>query len=113
MPGRPRRLEFDPRGEILANFHSESVAPKQVLHHLARNVAGSGEHARAEELYLRALAVPSEFDDRATRLFDARIRIDLARLFLDGRLFSEVRDATADRLSAAALFSGINIIYIP
>ena len=83
VPGRPRRLEFDPRGEILANFHSESVAPKQVLHHLAQNVAGSGDHAQAEELYLRALGSTSEFDDRTTRLFDMRIRIDLARMFLD------------------------------
>lgn len=104
VPGRPREVRFDPRGEVLASFRTESASPKAVFHLRAREFAASGRAVEAERLYLQALAAerdPAELAERdhgrkARRedaLLDARVRIDYARLLLD-----EGREAEAEVL---------------
>jgi hypothetical protein len=102
VPGRPRALELDPRGEILANFHSEISAPKRALYHRAISMAAAGRASEVEKLLREALVQPLDADrgpddgrrrrSPEERMLDARIRLDLARVLTD-----QDRDADAER----------------
>lgn len=98
----PRELRLDPRGEILARFWSAERHPRRMLRHRAWERAQAGRADEAESHLLEALRLAPEPDDepvavntpseaivpRDVRPFEeARIRLDLARLYIDqGRL---------------------------
>jgi tetratricopeptide (TPR) repeat protein len=95
----PSELRLDPRGEILAYFHSAKKDPRRVGRYNALNLTAEGRLDEAEAGYLRALELPALpdslaepaplfSDPRAAVLREtARIRLALVRLYLDqGRL---------------------------
>jgi hypothetical protein len=94
-PSRPRRLTLDPQQETLAWFHAADQHPKHVLRYAAHDVARSGRVGEAEALLRRALealegpveappwSAPVAPPRREPAVEDARIRLDLARLYLD------------------------------
>jgi hypothetical protein len=96
---RPVDVRLDPRGELLAWFYSAHGHPKRFQHYEAEDLAAAGELAAAESRYLEALASPAEADTRDPlssrpgengiqgRVQDVKIRLALARVYLDqGRL---------------------------
>jgi len=102
---RPIDVRLDPRGEILAWFYSASTHPKRFLHYEAEDLAASGELSSAEVRYLEALESPAETDkidplnrrpgDNAIQghVQDLRIRLALARLYLDQGRATEAEQA--------------------
>lgn len=95
VPGRPEVVRLDPRGEVLANFHSEERSPKRVLHYRAKVLAEQQDYVEAERVFLMALEADPLRDEASDRgwnarelrrqgkMRDARIRLDLARLYID------------------------------
>ena len=107
-PNRPLELQIDPYGEILARFYSENLHPKRSARLRAHDLAIEGKLQQSEERYLAALALRPEPDGKQDALppqrrvksdketEDARIRLALARLYIDqGRL-----DEASDQLEA-------------
>jgi hypothetical protein len=105
--GRPADLRLDPRGEILAWFYSARTHPKRFLHHQAEDLAAEGELSAAESRYLEALASPAVATapdpltgrrrwSGAGGAPDVRIRLALARVYLDQGRFSEAEQALDD-----------------
>jgi hypothetical protein len=92
---RPRELVFDPRGEVLARFYSAERQPKLVEIYRAVDLATQGRRDEAEATYRRALeldvglparepALPwMRNRGRDRQLLDARIRLALARIYVD------------------------------
>jgi len=91
----PTTLRLDPRGEVLAYFHSAKSDPQRVSRFAALNFAAEGRLDEAEAAYLRALEqqalagnpsdpVPLFSSPESQALRETtRIRLALARLYLD------------------------------
>ena len=91
----PSELRLDPRGEILAWFHSAKKDPRRVGRYAALDLTAEGRLDEAEARYLAALEAPSLpaeppgpvpwlFNEQSHGLREsARIRLALARLYLD------------------------------
>jgi hypothetical protein len=106
---RPVEVRLDPRGEILAWFYSARGHPKRFLHHQAEDLAAAGELNSAESRYFEALDSPGEADTRDPlsdrpvetavrgRVQDLRIRLGLARLYMDQGRDGEA-EAALDRI---------------
>jgi len=93
---QPAELSLDPRGEVLARFYSARDHPKLVAIFKAQDLAVQGRLDDAEVAFRRALdaeiglpvqrpSIPWMRDSaREGQVQDARIRLALARLFIDG-----------------------------
>jgi aminopeptidase N len=89
----PETLHLDPHGEILARFYAEERHPKRCLRYAAQDLLLEGKLEQAETMYHQALTAesgePTLQDGRSGDLSrdgsreDARIHLDLARLYLD------------------------------
>jgi hypothetical protein len=106
---RPRDLQLDPAGEILAWFHAADRTPREFLTYRAEDLALQGRTAEAEQAYLEALALPPDPDPRdddpaslleqrssAPDYEGVRIRFALSRLRLDQGREDEVEAHLAE-----------------
>jgi aminopeptidase N len=89
----PETLHLDPRGEILARFYPEERYPKRCLRYAAHDLSLDGELEQAEAMYHEALTAesgePTPQDGSAE---DARIRLALARLYIDQSRLEPARE---------------------
>ncbi|MCP4663026.1 MAG: hypothetical protein GY856_47145, partial [bacterium] len=97
----PKELWLDRKREVFGRFFNEHRHPKRMLYYQGLDVSAAGRLDEAEALYRKALAAaafsgpaygfsPSESAVKAdSRALDARIQLQLARLYLD-------QDRTAD-----------------
>jgi tetratricopeptide (TPR) repeat protein len=111
----PLELRLDPLGEILAYFHSAKEHPRRVARYRAQNLAAAGRLEEAEAAFREALELPpdgSETNDTTAwpaapqtppLQEEARIRLALARLYLDRRMEDE---AQAELGAVEALMEG-------
>ncbi|MCB1032929.1 MAG: hypothetical protein KDD47_03740, partial [Acidobacteria bacterium] len=106
----PRDVVLDPDREVFGRFYNERRHPKRTLFYHGLDREAEGDSKTAEELFLQALETPvtddletkdrseqKELEEEAEQL-DARISVNLARLFLDRGEISQARK----RLSQAA-----------
>jgi tetratricopeptide (TPR) repeat protein len=131
---RPLELTLDPRGEILARFYSAVDFPKRVLTYRAFELALEGRHEEAEAVYFQALEaktgkpatdppVPWMRDaERDADQQDAKIRLALARIYLDqardGEALAQLdavdglleQDSISFRMERDALRSRIDVL---
>jgi hypothetical protein len=93
---RPLRVDLDPLGEILAEFHSRDSSPKRWARYRGQDLIVLGRLSEAERELERALGEPlgdppgrqavlpwMRDPEREQRREDTAIRLALARLYLD------------------------------
>jgi len=94
---KPVRFWLDRKGEVLADFYSAGREPKQVLLYRGLDLAAAGAWDEAEAVLQRGLTASARRDaDRPAsardregrgRSLNTRIRLHLARLYLDRGMF--------------------------
>ena len=99
----PRRFRLDPDGEIFARFYPRDDFPKRFARYVGQDRWLAGDRQGAEQAWLEALASPvaeaSLIDGQPwvrsaevrRRSQDARIRLDLARLYLEAGRHASAR----------------------
>ncbi|MEM7585326.1 MAG: M1 family aminopeptidase [Acidobacteriota bacterium] len=117
----PKELWLDRDAQVFGQFYNEKRFPKRMLYYQGLALAGGGDLAAAESIYRQALAAeafdgpsfgltlkPKELARQSDRL-DARVRLQLARLYLDQGRPADAR-ATLEQLGKHSGGAGRNYL---